>query len=260
MITAEKAGGPDATLALLQKYGNSAWIFLAGGTYALPGVKPTKEFGVWERTNGALLDKYPLVAGYLGPQTGEYDPMEYGLQRSEGARTVVDIKTRQNKALSNLAWALHNQTRDMLINAGTAQGFSVPQIEGSNRYKAAMKADDDKLKKQFPMWDSSNAQGESNFFNKMMQIKEMVSDPKIASTPAGKALQDYWKSHESLIAAVTAANPKLANEGWTTSKDGTDTRITLTNLGEGLVRKYPEFAGLWDNVLSKEFDAVETGK
>lgn len=260
MITAEKTGAQDASLALLQKYGNSAWIFLAGGTYALPGVKPTKEYGIWERDNSALLDKYPLVAGYLGPQTGEYDPMEYGRQRSEGARTVVDIETRQNKALSNLAWTIHNQSRDILINAGTAQGLSVPQIEGSNKYKADMKVTDDRLKKQFPMWDSSNAQGETNFFNKMMQIKEMVLDPAIASTPGGKALQDYWKTYESLIAGVTAANPKLANEGWTTSKDGTQTRITLTNLGESLVRKYPEFAGLWDNVLSKEFDAVETGK
>jgi len=260
MITAEKAGGPDATLALLQKWGSSAWIFLAGGTYALPGVKPSREFGIWERDNGSLLDKYPLVAGYLGPQTGEYDPLEYGRQRSEGARTVADIGTRQNKALSNAAWALHNQSRDMLINAGTAQGLSVAQIEGSNTYKALMKASDDKLKKQFPMWDSSNAQGESNFFNKMMQIKEMVSDPKIALTPGGKALQDYWKSHESLITGATAQNPKLANESWQTSKDGISIRITLTNLGEALVKKYPEFAGLWDNVLSKEFDAVETGK
>ena len=260
MIEAEKSGGQDASLALLQKYGNSAWIFFAGGTYALPGVKPTKEFGVWEQNNSFILDKYPLVGGYLGPQTGEYDPMEYGRQRSEGVRTVVDIKTRQNKALSNLAWAVHNQSRDMLINAGTAQGLSVAQIEANNTYIATMKTTDDKLKKQFPMWDSSNAQGEANFKNKMMQIKEMVSDPKIASTPGGKALQDYWKSRESLIAGVTAANPKLANEAWQTSKDGTQTRITLTNLGESLIKKYPEFAGLWDNVLSKEFDAVETGK
>lgn len=260
MITAEKAGGPDATLALLQKYGNSAWIFLAGGTYALPGVKPTKEFGVWEQNNSFILDKYPLVGGYLGPQTGEYDPMEYGRQRSEGARTVVDIKTRQNKALSNLAWALHNQSRDMLINAGTAQGLSVAQIEANSTYIATMKTTDDKLKKQFPMWDSSNAQGEANFKNKMMQIKEMVSDPKIASTSGGKALQDYWKSHESLILAAVAANPKLANDSWQTSKDGIVVRQTLTSIGEGLTNKYPEFAGLWDNVLSKEFDAVETGK
>lgn len=260
MIEAEKTGGPDASLALLQKYGNSAWIFFAGGTYALPGVKPTKEFGIWERNNSSFLDKYPLVAGYLGPQTGEFDPMEYGRQRSEGARTVIDIKTRQNKALSNLAWAVHNQSRDMLINAGTAQGLSVAQIQGSKTYVATMKSTDDTLKKQFPMWDSSNAQGEANFFNKMMQVKEMVSDPKISLTPAGKALQEYWKSRESLISAVTAANPKLANDGWTSSKDGIGTRLTLTNLGESLVKKYPEFAGLWDNVLSKEFDAVETGK
>ena len=260
LIAAEKLGGQDATLALLQKWGNSAWIFLAGGTYALPGVKPTKEYGIWERDNSTLLDKYPLVAGYLGPQIGEYDPMEYGRQRSEGARTVVDIGARQNKALSNLAWALHNQSRDMLINAGTAQGLSVPQIEGSNTYKSEMKKGDDKLKKQFPMWDSKNSQGEANFKNKMLQIKEMVADPAVALTPGGKALQDYWKSHESLIAGVTAQTPKLANEAWQTSKDGISTRITLTNLGEALVKKYPEFAGLWDNVLSKEFDAVETGK
>lgn len=261
LIEAEKSGGQDASLALLQKYGNSAWIFLAGGTYALPGVKPTKEFGIWERDNSSLLDKYPLVGGYLGPQTGEFDPMEYGRQRSEGSRTVIDIKTRQNKALSNLAWAVHNQSRDMLINAGTAQGLSVAQIEGSSAYKSRMKVTDGTLKKQFPMWDSKNSQGEANFFNKMMQVKEMVSDPAIASTPSGKALQEYWKSHESLIASITAANPKLGNDAWAgSSKDGIGTRLTLTNLGESLVKKYPEFAGLWDNVLSKEFDAVETGK
>jgi len=260
LIEAEKAGGQDASLALLQKYGSSAWIFFAGGTYALPGVKPTKEFGVWERDNSSLLDKYPLVAGYLGPQTGEFDPMEYGRQRSEGARTVIDIKTRQNKALSNLAWALHNQKRDELVAIGTGMGLSMSQIEANDTYKLEMKTNDDKLKKQFPMWDSSNAQGESNFFNKMMQIKEMVLDPKIASTPAGKALQIYWKQRESLIADVTASNPLLANDAWQESNDGIPTRQRLTENAEKLLKKYPEFAGLWDNVLSKEFEAVETGK
>jgi len=147
-----------------------------------------------------------------------------------------------------------------LVAIGTGMGLSMSQIEANDTYKLEMKTNDDKLKKQFPMWDSSNAQGESNFFNKMMQIKEMVLDPKIASTPAGKALQIYWKQRESLIADVTASNPLLANDAWQESNDGIPTRQRLTENAEKLLKKYPEFAGLWDNVLSKEFEAVETGK
>jgi hypothetical protein len=261
--TAIKNGGTytDGVAQFLGKYGPDAWIFLAGGTNAMPGLAPTKEFAEWTRSNGDLLDKYPLVAGYLGPQGGEFDLKAYSSQSAIGLRTPRDIEARQEKALNSMAWSAYNYKKDQYLKFGIQQGFTPEQITRSEDYKADMKAYADTLKKQFPMWNPAATSGESEreLVNEIRQITKMVEDKKVLATPTGKALKLYWDYRTAQVDAITAQDPTLANDSWRKAKAGSTLRQALYDYGYGLSEKYPDFAALWENVLSREFEPPEIG-
>jgi hypothetical protein len=258
-----KDGGTytDGVVGFLDKYGPEAWIYLAGGSEAAPGLSPTKEFAQWQLSNRGLLDKYPLVAGYLGPQDGEFDVKAYSAQGAIGLRKPRDIEKRQEKALNSLAWTSYNWKKDTLIKSGLAQGFTPSQTMRSEDYSAQLKAHADQLKQQFPMWNPAATSGEREreITNQIIQIEKMVNDKKVIATPGGKVLADYWAYRTAQVNAVIAQDPKLASGSWRQAKAATGLRQALTDTGYGLAEQYPEFASLWENVLSREFEPPEIG-
>lgn len=258
-----KDGGTytDGVVSFLDKYGPEAWIYLAGGSEAAPGLAPTKEFAQWQLSNRGLLDKYPLVAGYLGPQDGEFDVKAYSAQAAVGLRTPRDIEVRQEKALNSLAWTSYNWKKDQLIKSGLKQGFTPSQTMRSNDYSAQLKAHADQLKQQFPMWNPAATSGEREreLNNQIVQIERMVTDKKVLATPGGKVLADYWAYRTAQVNAVTKQDPALASGSWRQAKAAAGLRQALTDTGYGLAEKYPEFAALWENVLSREFEPPEIG-
>jgi hypothetical protein len=258
-----KGGGTytDGVSEFLGKYGPDAWIYLAGGTDALPGLSPTKEFAQWQTANRGLLDKYPLVAGYLGPQDGEFDVKAYSAQGAVGLRKPRDIEARQEKALNSLAWTSYNWKKDGIIKSGIEQGFTPEQIMRSTGFKADMKKEADDLKQKFPMWNPAATSGEREreLTNQIVQIERMITDKKVLATPGGKILADYWAYRTAQVNSVIASDPSLASGSWRKAKAAIDLRQDLTNTGYGLAEKYPEFASLWENVLSREFEPPEIG-
>jgi hypothetical protein len=258
-----KDGGTytDGVVGFLDKYGPEAWIYLAGGSEAAPGLAPTKEFAQWQLSNRGLLDKYPLVAGYLGPQDGEFDVKAYSAQGAIGLRKPRDIEARQEKALNSLAWTSYNWKKDTLIKSGLAQGFTPSQTMRSSDYSAQLKEHADQLKQQFPMWNPAATSGEREreITNQIIQIEKMVNDKKVLATPGGKVLADYWAYRTAQVNAVIAQDPKLASGSWRQAKAATGLRQALTDTGYGLAEQYPEFASLWENVLSREFEPPEIG-
>jgi hypothetical protein len=260
---ATKNGGSytDAVVALFDKYGDGAWVFLAGATQAAPGLQVTKEYAKWQSANPGLVDKYPLVAGWLGPQTGEYDPAAYRAQSSSGLRKPRDIEQRQERALNNLAWAQYNHFKDQLVDIGAKQGFTEQQVKRSADFKAMVKAKSDELKTQFPMWNPAATSGEleRELVNQIRQIEKMVKDPAVLKLDGGKALQQYWDFRKRSIDLATSQDPSLANDSWRKAKNAGAMRAQLTRIGEQLVDTYPDFAPLWENILSREFEPAEIG-
>lgn len=260
---ARKNGGTysDAVAQLFSKYGPDAWIFLAGATESAPGMQATKEYADWQLKNPGLLDKYPLVAGWLGPQTGEFDPKSYNAQRASGQRTPRDIETRQERALNNLAWSVFNHYKDTLVRTGEQQGFTEDQVKRSPEYKALVKKRSDELKTDFPMWNPSATSGENEreLVNQIQQINKMVQDPAVLKLDGGKALKSYWDFRNRSIEKAVSQDPALANDSWRRAKNAGAMRAQLTQIGEDLAAKSTEFAALWENILSREFEPAEIG-
>lgn len=254
----EKAGGTfaDGTLKFLNKWGPGAWIYLAGANTSVDGMQPTKEYAKWFDNNWNLLDKYPLIAGYLGPQEGEFDPTVFSSQRARGFRDTKTPEERIAKAQNSLAWTLYNNRKDELLKAGVKAGWTEEKAQNSKFFSQQMKIKSDELKKLYPSWNPSATSGENErtLDNQIQQIEKMVNDKKVLSQPAGAALKEYWDYRNKQIDIYVAAAPELANNTWRKSVKSTIMRQRLEKKGEQLVASTPEFSTLWERVLSREFD------
>jgi hypothetical protein len=254
----------EAVTKLLDKYGDSAWIFLSGSTKSLPGMQPTKEYAKWFRDNEDFVIKYPSIGGYLGPQGGEFDPGAYSSQRSAGYRKPADLRKRQEDALNNMAWVLYNKRKQEIFKLGEQAGLTQAEVISSGYYKSQMKIKGEEIKKDFPLWSPIASQGraEEDLRKQLAEIDLLVTNKKALSTSVGKDLAEYWEYRKRNIAKTIAKDPNMANETWRTSKSsewGFRLRTGLSSYGQYLVKKNPAFSTIWDNVLSREFDPPEAG-
>jgi hypothetical protein len=248
----------QAVTKTLEKYGPSAWIYLSGASTANPGMQATKEFAEWQSKNGHIVDKYPLIGSYFGPQTGEYDPKAFSSQRASGYRAPKDIKARQDKALKNLAWNIYRTKQQRFFAEGAKQGLVEKQVRNSPEFKSEMKKLSASLKKTYPMW-SPSASGDQEQVDQLQEIARMVKDKKVLSTTGGKALKEYWDYRNSRVDGMTKAFPEMDNDTWKESPRASGFRQDLIDKAEAIIAKTPEFGSMWENILSREFSPPEVG-
>ena len=251
-----------AVTKMLDKYGESSWIYLSGASTAYPGMQATKEWQAWNQKNSGIVEKYPLVGAWLGPQDGKYEFGVFSSQRSLGWRKPKDPVTRIESSLENLAWVLYHQKQESIFQMGRDQGGYTPEeTRTSNYFKSEMKIYAEKLKTQFPMWSPKASGGESErtVTNNIRQVMKMVKDKKVLATPAGAAMKEYWDYRTREVTNMLKSNPDMGNDTWKSSGRAIYFRQDLLDKGEELVAKYPEFNAIWDNVLSREFDPPELG-
>lgn len=256
-ITDEAPSYYEGVTTFLDKYGETAWTFLAGSTTSQPGVIPTKEYAEWQIKNRYVLDEYPLVGGYLGPQTGEYDPKAFTMQRLEGQRSPADVKERQDAALNKLAQSIVKEKSRQIIQLGLSQGLTEEQILKSPYYKNEMRTRIGEVKREFPSYVTVQEKiGESTreITDQVTEIEFLVKDPKVLETPVGKALLEYWNYRDKLLSVLKTADPAAWDTDlWRRNPRNNPMRIKLNQKGAFLVYNYPEFKNLWENVLSQEF-------
>ena len=256
-ITDEAPSYYEGVTTFLDKYGDSAWAFLAGSTTSQPGVIPTKEYAEWQTKNRYVLDEYPLVGGYFGPQTGEYDPKAFTMQRIEGQRSPADVKKRQDAALNKLAQSIVKQESRKFLKTYTDAGYTEEQIVKSDEYRLAMSQKIDEVQREFPMYKSVKeriGESETSVKFEMIEIGEMIKDPNITKTPVGKALLEYWDFRDQKLAQLKVEDNKAYLQNmWRQNPRNEPMRFDLNQMGSYLVYTYPEFRNLWENVLSQEF-------
>jgi len=252
----------EGTMEFLNKWGPGAWVYLAGSSTTYPGVQPTKEYGEWSKSNGSIPAKYPLVGGYLGPQSGEFASNVFVGQRNLGLTSPRPANIKQDAALNNLAWGLYNTYKDSLLAQGAVLGLTPEQAKKDDGFRMAMTLKEDELQGLYPMWNRAATRGanEVEWVNQERQIERMIKDSKVLSLPAGKALKEYWDYRTNFIVDAKKLNPALSAGKWKNSSASAGMRQKLTTKGEGLVEQYPEFKTLWERVLSSEFLPPELGQ
>lgn len=260
----EEAGGTyaDATLKFLEKWGPGAWIYLSGNSTYVDGMQSTKEYSNWYDKNWQLIDKYPLVAGWLGPQEGDFDPSVFSSQRARGFRQPTTVQEKIDKAQNSLAWTLYNNRKTKLLEAAVKAGWTEEKAQNSDYFSQQMKLKSDELRRLYPSWNPSATSGENDrtLDNQITQIEKMVKDKKVTSQPGGAALKEYWDYRNSQVKMYTDAYPEFRNSAWRSIKPARILRQRLERKGAALAEQTPEFRSVWEEVVSREFEPSGLGE
>jgi len=250
--TMRQSDPKNYVLNFLSKYGDNAMLSLVGATYQVaPGgeVPPTKEGDAWVRQHSDLKSKYGNVYGFFAPQNGNFDSNVYNQQISEGSREVRDPATLQASANSLVAHAKYAQVR----NSDTGKKASKTPAG-----QAALAAYRDKLTEQFPgvRWDGSPVTGikaPPNADEQIDQLKAAVQDPGLADNRVAQDVSTYLHVRDALRAASLKNYGKA--DSWTTRKESAGQRQRLFDMGTKMVSDNPDFQGVWEHALLREFQS-----
>jgi hypothetical protein len=233
----------------LNMWGEQVWAYAGSVTKTnIGGLESTRQFQEWANENGAILERYPLVGGYLGPSGGDFGIDVWSEQLTVGARNVNDVEDAARQAQQYFGNYLYYKFLDSIP----------PSQMNSNRTRVLKANKIVEIEQTMPEWSRPGASGErarEENRNKIDQLRSIAVDPKLQANPVVKGLREYFTAFNEELAAEMAKKPGLTLTNWSTgSKAGRDLRNFLReDLAPWIIDKYPEFKRVWDQVLSYEF-------
>jgi len=226
-----------ANLRFIEIFGEDAFTYLSNKTTSeVGGLLASKEFGVFERNNENVFRQYQDIAGYFGPIGTAFDFEVYTRQLQTGARTRLspeEILKASDRAIG-LAYY-----RDMKEHLG-------PNLnKQSQDYLANYKKE---IIKKYPGF------GEMQFdpmktpkdIEKLFQAAKMDT---LKNNKTAEAVNYYEKIRN---AALEEAN-RRGFKSLQSDKLG-DLHEYLNSYAESIIAKYPDFARVFDRLLSREID------
>lgn len=243
-----EAGGnfQQQTDAVLATYGEYVLPLLASVSESnVPGSEASKAFYDFKNQNPELFAKYPTVAGYFAPKTGEFDQDIYNIQRRAGSTTVRDV-TAVAEDIQQMWGNLRYRQQETLLKEQFGEtplvAFALSQLE-------------EQLKTAFPKWNRELGyeQYRAEIDESVNKVIQASKDPLVQQSPVSEPLQKYLQVRDQAAAQITAEN-KLTNvDSWKTNNGGILVREALKTVGDQLAQQNPAFEPLWKNVLSREF-------
>ena len=243
-----EAGGnfQQQTDAVLATYGEYVLPLLASVSESnVPGSEASKAFYDFKNQNPELFAKYPTVAGYFAPKTGEFDQDIYNIQRRAGSTTVRDLDAVAED-VQQMWGNLRYRQQETLLKEQYGEtplvAFALSQLE-------------EQLKIAFPKWNRELGyeQYRAEIDESVNKVIEASNDPLVQQSPVSEPLKKYLQIRDQAAAQITAEN-KLTNvDSWKTNNGGILVREALKTVGDQLAQQNPAFEPLWKNVLSREF-------
>jgi hypothetical protein len=227
----------SAVGTFIEVFGEDAFSYLANKTKSIAGgLEASEEFGVFERNNRGLFRQYKEVAGYFGPIGSDFDFAVYQRQLSEGSRVKLTPEQVLLSAESTIAMSYYRTMRanfPTTLNEQQRQYVAAYRGALQKKYKgyAQMQFDPNKLPRQ------------------ILQLREAASLSDLDGNQAAEGVRYYMQVRD---AALAEAN----NRGYSSlaSKDTSDLREYLSNYASAITKKYPEFARVYDRLLSQEVE------
>lgn len=235
--------GPDGALKwLLDHYGSEN--FFAAQAFSSPvgyGVPVTKEGQDWARENPDVKSKYPNTYGLFAPSTGPFDITAFEDQFATGDRTSLTPEQQIALANNRVGMWLYHTAKDKLIKSNGGAPLDHDQQAGLDAGKKW-------LMKRYPGFQIT-PYDQNRLPRALGELTQASTDSKLASTPAGKGLNLYLAARDQINqAAVDQYGLKSAMKG----KDAAGLRAGLRAAAAWIIKKYPDFAPMWEQVLSHE--------
>jgi hypothetical protein len=250
---ARKEGRPAHTAfgEWLDTWGDMVWIYAGSTTKAnIGGLLTTREFDNWARSNSGLFEKYPNVAGYLGPDGGNPDIDVWSSQVRSSYRDINTMEEAKRQADQQNG----NYKYYKFVESAT------PGQQKTQLFRDQRDALINDLKEQFPFWAApGDNRGEYSQRNdrQIAELRLITKDKNLADEPTVMALKEYFDARDQSVANALSITPALTEENWkNNNKIGRPLRNHLRDVtAAAIIAKYPSFKRVWDQVLSFEFVA-----
>lgn len=226
-----------AALRFIEIFGEDAFTYLSNKTVSeVGGLEGSKEFGVFERKNQPLFRQYKDIAGFFGPIGTDFDFEVYTRQLQTGARRRLSPEEMLSAAQKSIGLAYYKDMKSYLGPVLTKQ-----ERQYLSEYKK-------KIAEKYPGF------GEMSFDpqetpRKIQMLFEAAKREDLAGNSVAKALNYYEQVRNQALA-------EAANRGFTTLKSEqlADLQGYLSDYADVLIEEYPEFARVYERVLSQELD------
>jgi len=226
-----------ANLRFIEIFGEDAFTYLSNKTSSqVGGLLASKEFGVFERNNENVFRQYQDIAGYFGPIGTAFDFEVYTRQLQSGAR--IRLSPEEILKASDRAIGLAYY-RDMKEHLG-------PNLNKQSRdYLANYRKE---IIKKYPGY------GEMQFdpMKTPKDIEKLFQAAKMDTLKNNKTAEAVNYYEQIRNAALEEANRRGFNS-LKSDKLG-DLHEYLNSYAESIIAKYPDFARVFDRLLSREID------
>lgn len=222
----------------IEIYGDNAMIYLSNKTESLvQGLEATDEFGEWERANGRLLATYKNTAAFMAPSGDDFSFEVWSRQIRAGKRRRLTAREMVEAAQNRIGSALYREMRDKLPANPTDEQRAWLRnwrVEINRRYPG------------FPVVAEFNP---GEYPNTLLELEQLVQDPDLVDNEVAQATAEYLQARRDALARANEA-------GFTTLKSqaATPLRDWLADYGRYLSATTPEFARIWDRLLSFEVE------
>jgi hypothetical protein len=236
----------------LDQWGELVWVYSGRITKAtVGGLQATREWQKWAGDNKELLDKYGSVAGYFGPQSGEFDIDVYRQQYDNDRREVNNLEEATKQSHQRMGdFVYYRFLESVPVDQRTSSIFRAQRDELVNT-----------LQQDLALWERPSERvvtSNQRTRDQLSDLRAISQDPQYQGNELVRAVKEYFDIRDQSLDNFLAANPKVTVESWVRdSKASLPIRQHLEqNVAPYLVSKYPQFLQLWDRVLSAEFAAV----
>lgn len=238
----QAANYDTAVSEFLRIYGNDALLYISNKTESVAGgLEATDDFGDWERGEGkGLIDKYSDVAGFMAPGGDNFSFEVWSRQLAKGRRRRLTDREIVELAQYRAASAKYRALRDQL------------PPRPSDEQKRWLRQWRVQLNKEYPGFPVVAEFNPGEFPKKIEQLGRLVADPAMADNDVADATRQYLEARQSAITRYVEAGG--SEGGFATAVATQPLRDWLAGIGRALKQDTPEFARLYDRLLSNEVE------
>jgi hypothetical protein len=231
-----------AVSEFLRIYGNDALLYISNKTESVAGgLEATEDFGDWERGEGeGLIDQYPDVAGFMAPGGDNFSFEVWSRQVSKGRRRRLTDREIVELAQYRAASAQYRALRDKLPPRPNAD-----QKRWLRQWRV-------KLNKEYPGFPVVAEFNPGEFPKKLEQLNRLVQDSRLADNDVADATRQYLQARDAAVQRYVQAGG--AAGGFSTAVAAAPLRDWLAGIGKALKQDTPEFARLYERLLSTEVE------
>jgi hypothetical protein len=231
-------GYDNAVPQFLATFGDEVAFYVGSKSRSVAaGLEATEEFQDWADSNGDLIRDYPTVARYLAPAGSDFSFAVWNLQLMSGERERLSGEEILELAQQRVGSALYRQARKLVGGNPSPQQRALLQA-----YRAA-------LHDKYPGFPQFAEFKVGEFYNDVLDLKELVSDPRTAADPTARAVGQYLAARDAAIQASGKTE-----QGFRSAKGADNLRGALEQVALVLGDQYPGFSRIYDRLLASELE------